>query len=153
ETFFRSYLCSGVTSVFDVGGYAWTVALGARAENDPMAPRLAAAGPLVTTRDHWINMPAERQFMLATDPNAARAEVAYLAALGSSAVKFYYIVEQGHEARDYAPLAEATVEEASRHGLRVLSHATGLAEAKESLRAGITMLVHSVWDKPLDDEF
>src|SRR2546425_5699759 len=27
ERFFRSYLCSGVTSVFDVGGYPWTLDL------------------------------------------------------------------------------------------------------------------------------
>jgi imidazolonepropionase-like amidohydrolase len=153
ETFFRSYLCSGVTAVFDVGGYAWTVALRDRAENDPMAPHVAAAGPLVTTRDHWINMPAERQFMPAADPGAARAGVAYLAALGSSAVKFYYIVEPGRDAASYAPLAQATVEEANRHKMPVLSHATGLAEATESLRAGVTMLVHSVWDKPVDDAF
>ncbi|MGH9870760.1 MAG: amidohydrolase family protein [Candidatus Polarisedimenticolia bacterium] len=153
ETFFRSYLCSGVTAVFDVGGYAWTVGLVERAENDPAAPRVAAAGPLVTTRDHWINMPAERQFMHATDPNVARAGVSYLAALGSSAVKFYYIVEPGRTAADYVPLAVATVEEAKARGIPVLSHATGLEEARESLRAGVRMLVHSVWDKPVDDEF
>jgi imidazolonepropionase-like amidohydrolase len=153
ETAFRSYLCSGVTAVFDVGGYAWTVALRERAENDLMAPRVSAAGPLVTTRDHWINMPAERQFMHAADPNAARAGVAYLSALGAAAVKFYYIVEPGRDAASYAPLAQATVDEAARRKLPVLSHATGLAEAKESLRAGMNMLVHSVWDKPVDYEF
>jgi imidazolonepropionase-like amidohydrolase len=153
ETAFRSYLCSGVTAVFDVGGYAWTVALRERAENDLMAPRVAAAGPLVTTRDHWINMPAERQFMHAADPDAARGGVSYLAALGAAAVKFYFIVEPGRDAASYAPLARAAVDEAARWKLPVLSHATGLAEATESLRAGMTMLVHSVWDKPVDDAF
>jgi imidazolonepropionase-like amidohydrolase len=153
EIFFRSYLCSGVTAVFDVGGYAWTVGLRDRAETDPSAPHVEAAGPLVTTRDHWINMPAERQFMPAADADAARAGVAYLKELGSRAVKFYYIVEAGRAAADYAPLAQATVQEARARGMQVLSHATGLAEAKEALRAGVRVLVHSVWDKPVDDEF
>jgi len=31
DRFFRSQLCSGVTSVFDVGGYSWTVAMAHRA--------------------------------------------------------------------------------------------------------------------------
>ena len=42
ERFFRSYVCSGVTSVFDVGGYAWSLDLPARAENDTLAPRVRA---------------------------------------------------------------------------------------------------------------
>ncbi len=35
ERFFRSQLCSGVTSVFDVGGYAWTVAMAHRRARRP----------------------------------------------------------------------------------------------------------------------
>jgi cytosine/adenosine deaminase-related metal-dependent hydrolase len=44
ERFFRTYLCSGVTAVFDVGGYAWTTRLWRRADVDPLAPHVAAAG-------------------------------------------------------------------------------------------------------------
>src|SRR5262249_28153354 len=53
ERFFRSYLCSGVTAVFDVGGYPWTWGLRARAQTDSGAPHVAAAGPLLSTLDHW----------------------------------------------------------------------------------------------------
>ena len=35
ERFFRSYLCTGITSVFDVGGYPWTWAMRDRFANDP----------------------------------------------------------------------------------------------------------------------
>jgi imidazolonepropionase-like amidohydrolase len=35
----------------------------------------------------------------------------------------------------------------------LIVHATGLAEAKEALRAGAKLLVHSVDDHPVDDEF
>src|SRR5688572_17579330 len=45
---YRSYLCSGVTAVYDVGGHPWTTALPAQAERDSMAPHVRAAGPLVT---------------------------------------------------------------------------------------------------------
>ena len=47
----------------------------------------------------------------------------------------------------------AAGDEARAHKLPLIVHATGLAEAKEALRAGANLLVHSVEDKPVDDEF
>jgi imidazolonepropionase-like amidohydrolase len=153
ERFFRSYLCSGVTSVFDVGGYAWTLGLPERAERDGRAPRVVAAGPLLSTLDFWLNLPAERQFIFLADAETARAGVRYLAARGSSAVKVWYIVPTGHTAEEWAQSVLAAGEEAKSHKLPLIVHATGLAEAKAALRAGARVLVHSVWDKPVDDEF
>ena len=46
--FHRSYLCSGITAVYDVGGHQWSLALGKQAEDDPDAAHVRAAGPLVT---------------------------------------------------------------------------------------------------------
>src|SRR6185503_4821036 len=63
ERWWRSYLCSGVTAIFDVGGYPWSWDLRARAGADPLAPHVAAAGPLLSTLDFWLNLPAERQFI------------------------------------------------------------------------------------------
>jgi imidazolonepropionase-like amidohydrolase len=153
ERFGRTYLCSGVTSVFDVGGYAWTLGLPAWAEPDLEVPRIAAAGPLLSTIDHWLNLPAERQFMVLTDADAARAGVRYLAARGSAAVKVWYIVDKDHPVEQSAAAVHAAGEEARAHNLPLIVHATGLAEAKEALRAGAKLLVHSVGDKPVDDEF
>ena len=46
ERYGHSYLCTGVTSVFDVGGYPWTLRLHDRFENDTRVPHVVAAGPL-----------------------------------------------------------------------------------------------------------
>lgn len=153
ERFGRTYLCSGVTSVFDVGGYAWTLRLPAWAEPDSEVPRVAAAGPLLSTIDHWLNLPAERQFMLLSDEKSAREEVAYLAERGSSAVKVWYIVDPQHPVEKSAAAVHAAGEAARAHNLPLIVHATGLDEAKEALRAGARLLVHSVGDQPVDDEF
>lgn len=153
ERFFRSYLCSGVTAVFDVGGYAWTLGLGARTELDSTAPHVSAAGPLLSTLDHWLNLPAERQFILLADPNDARTGVHYLAARGSTAVKVWYIVPEGKKASDFSVAVQAAGAEAAKMKLPLIVHATGLDEAKEAVRAGAHVLVHSVWDKPVDTEF
>ncbi len=153
ERFFRSHLCSGVTSVFDVGGYPWTVAMAHREREDTRAPRVAAAGPLLSTLDHWLNLPAERQFMLLKDAETARSGVAYLKSIGAEAVKVWYIVRPDLPVEKSAPAVLAAGEEARKAELPLIVHATGLAEAKVALRAGARLLVHSVDDAPVDAEF
>jgi Amidohydrolase family len=72
ETFFRSDLCSGVTTVFDVGGYPWTLELQARTARSTAAPRVMAAGPLLSTIDFWLNLPDQRQFIYMSDEATVR---------------------------------------------------------------------------------
>lgn len=153
ERWFHSYLCSGVTAVFDVGGYPWTTALAKRVEGDAATPHVAAAGPLLSTRDHWLNLPAERQFIYLTDEESARAGVRYLASHGATAVKVWYIVTPERSVEASTPAILAAGDEARRAGLPLIVHATGLAEAKAALRAGARLLVHGVGDQPVDDEF
>lgn len=153
DRFFRSQLCSGVTSVFDVGGYSWTVAMAHREREDPRAPRVAAAGPLLSTVDHWLNLPGEKQLVYIPDADTARKTVRYLAAIGADAVKVWYIVTPERKVEDSMPAVLAAGEEAQKAKLPLIVHATGLAEAKVALRAGARFLVHSVDDKPVDDEF
>jgi imidazolonepropionase-like amidohydrolase len=151
ERFGHTYLCAGVTAVFDVGGYPWTLTLPAWSEASSEVPRVAAAGPLLSTRDHWLNLPAERQFIFLRDAAAAREGVDYLAAQHAAAVKVWFIPEK--PIPELEPLVAAAGEEARRLHLPLIVHATGLAEAKAALRAGAHLLVHSVWDLPVDDEF
>ena len=153
ERFFKSYLCSGVTTVFDVGGYPWTLDLPARTESDPNAPRVRAAGPLLSTIDFWLNLAAERQFIWLKDPDAARSGVAYLVSRGAQAVKVWYIVTPERPVEASAPAVLAAGEEARKRRLPLIVHAMGLAEAKLALKAGASLLVHGITDRPVDDEF
>jgi imidazolonepropionase-like amidohydrolase len=153
ERFFRSQLCSGITSVFDDGGYAWSIDMAHRERDDPAAPRVAAAGPLLATIDFWLNLPAERQFIHLKDADAGRAGVRYLAARGADAVKIWFIVTPEQTVAASTPAVVAAAEEARSLGLPLIVHATGLAEAKVAVKAGAHLLVHSVDDLPVDDEF
>ncbi len=154
ERYFRAYVCSGVTGVFDVGGYAWTWALRERAERDHLAPHVAAAGPLISTVDApIINLPADRQILYAPTDSAARAAVRAFVAHGTDAIKVWYIVRPGADTTPLKAVVHAAGEEAHRLGARLIVHATGLWEAKDALRAGADVLVHSVFDRPVDSEF
>ncbi|HXI01705.1 MAG TPA: amidohydrolase family protein [Candidatus Saccharimonadales bacterium] len=153
ERFFQSYLCSGVTGVFDVGGYPWTLRLPGRAETDTRAPHVVAAGPLLSTLDHWLNLPAERQFIYLKDAGSASEGVEYLKAFGSSAVKVWFVSNPDRSFEEMASVVMAAGEAAKAAGLPLIVHATGLREAKVALKAGARVLVHSVMDEEVDDEF
>jgi imidazolonepropionase-like amidohydrolase len=153
ERFGHTYLCSGVTAVFDVGGYPWTLELAKRFGESTEVPHVAAAGPLLSTLDHWLNLPAERQFIHLKDAETGRSGVHYLAEQGSRAIKVWFIPQSSPSIAEMGKAVRAAGEEARKLGLPLIVHSTGLDEAKEALRAGAHLLVHSVWDKPIDEEF
>ncbi len=151
---FRTYLCAGVTGVFDVGGYPWTLALPARAEGDTTAPHVVAAGPLLSTREfETINLPGERQILHMKDAATARGLVRYVAASGSSAVKVWWIDNPALPHEEAVARVEAAAGEARALSLPLIVHATTLERAKAAVRAGASMLVHGVSDQDVDAEF
>ncbi len=152
--YFRAYLCAGVTAVFDVGGFPWTWDLRSRAEDDPLAPHVAAAGPLVSqVSPPQLALPAEQEFINLRDSESGRAGVRYLAANGSDAVKVWFIQPSEEMRPEIDARVMAVGEEAQRQGVPLIVHATELREAKVAVRAGAHLLVHSVEDKPVDEEF
>ncbi|MGD8869913.1 MAG: amidohydrolase family protein [Gemmatimonadales bacterium] len=155
ERWYRSYLCSGITAVFDVGGHPWTTELPARAEDDPDAVHVRAAGPLIThaTRTALMANDELYTFLPMDTPEEVSASVAKLVEMGVTAAKVWYL-QPPAERRDEldARLMQIGVE-ARAAGLDLIVHATSLREAKMALKAGAKMLVHSVQDEHVDDEF
>jgi imidazolonepropionase-like amidohydrolase len=152
--FFRSYLCSGVTATFDVGGYPWTWALRSRAEASNAAPRVAAAGSLLSTRDHWLNLPASRQFVALDSDSATLAGARMIVRHGSDAIKVWYLVSaQSPDTAALGARLRLAAGEARAAGIPLIVHATNLWAATDAVRAGASLLVHSVEDLPVDEPF
>src|SRR5438445_6438854 len=69
-------------------------------------------------------------------------------------MKVWYIMPpQPPDTARVSNLMRVAGDEARKVGLPLIVHATGLWEAKDALRAGARVLVHSVWSAPVDDEF
>jgi Imidazolonepropionase and related amidohydrolases len=152
---YRSYLCSGITAVFDVGGHPWTTALPAKAEADSLAPHVRAAGPLITHAGRSaLNLDEEIYTFLPMGSSAeVQAGVARLKAMGSSAVKVWFLGPPAARREELDARMLEVGAAARAAGLDLIVHATGLREAKVALRAGAVLLVHSVEDQPVDQEF
>jgi len=151
DRYFESYLCSGITAVYDVGGASWSVGLQDQAEQNPMAPHVAAAGPLLTpVPGAPFDLPSDRILVQLDSEETGRTMVQFLSAMGSTGIKFWQINAADP---DYMAKVEAVADEIRKQGNQMIAHATTLEQAKAALRNGTKLLVHSVSDMEVDDEF
>ena len=79
--------------------------------------------------------------------------MSYLASFGTDAVKIWFIDPRESEREKMDAAVRRTGQEAARHDVPLIVHATGLREAKIAVQAGAHLLVHSVWDQAVDDDF
>ncbi len=158
ERFHQAFLASGVTAVFDVGGYAWTHALGEQTEHSSAAPHVAETGALLSTLDLTevvpaLRLPEDRKFVGMLDEAQVRAAVRAQVATGSDAIKVWYVLRGPADLERFAPLVLAIGDECRSQGVPLVVHATSLGAARIAVEAGAHLLVHSVEDAPVDDAF
>jgi imidazolonepropionase-like amidohydrolase len=176
DTFAR-YLRCGITSVVDVGGPIWNFKVRKMANSTEKAPRVAVAGPLISSVSRTqLELNGDPPIVKIDTPEQGREMVRKLAAEKPDYIKIWYIVPgiqpassstpqsnasasptpgqtDVERAAIFRPVVHAVVEESHRLKLRVAVHATELEAARASVEEGADLLVHSVTDKPVDDAF
>jgi imidazolonepropionase-like amidohydrolase len=153
EETFRRYLASGVTSVVDVGGGYWNFEVRDKAKQMLYAPRTAVAGPLVSTVSRPQMDIGDPPIIEVDSPEMARKLVRKQLEYEPDLVKIWFIVPADGNFAPNLPIIEATIDEAHAAGVRVAVHATQLEAARASVKAGADILVHSVDDEAVDEEF
>jgi imidazolonepropionase-like amidohydrolase len=153
DTFAR-YLTACITSVVDVGGPFWNYDVRATAAQTMLAPRVMAAGPLISSVDRTILDPYNDPPIVKIETvEAARALIDREIAAHTDFVKFWWIVTPQHPAIAFQPVARAAIEYAHQKGARVIIHATELETARLAVESGTDILAHSVFDRDVDDTF
>src|ERR1700736_3960308 len=152
DTFAR-YIRCGITSVVDVGGPIWNFEVRRKANATAKAPRVAVAGPLISSISREKLDLGDPPIVKIDGPDQAREFVRKLAAQKPDLVKIWYILDKDHPVDAFRPTVRATVEESHAHKIRVAVHATELETARAAVEEGADILVHSVVDKPVDDAF
>ncbi len=169
DTFAR-YLRSGITSVIDVGGPLWNFTVRKRANSTAKAPRVAVAGPLISSVARPQLDLGDPPIVKIETPEQGREFVRKLATQQPDYVKIWYIVpppspapspgaspaagqSDAERAAIFRPVVHAVIEESHARKLRVAVHATELEAARAAAEEGADLLVHSVNDKLVDDAF
>ena len=152
DTFAR-YLRCGITSVVDVGGPMWNFEVRERANATAKAPRVAVAGPLVSSVDRPQLDLGDPPIVKIETPEEGRDFVRKLAGHHPDYVKIWYIVTPDKPVASFRPVVHAVIDESHARHLRVAVHATELEAARAAVEEGADLLVHSVTDKPVDSAF
>jgi imidazolonepropionase-like amidohydrolase len=150
---FARYLCSGVTSVVDAGGPFANFDLRAMARRTRAAPRVAVAGPLISTVAPDDLETSDPAVIEVTNPEQSVALVRRELARKPDLIKIWFIRGPDVELEHAVKIVEAVVKASHAADVRVAVHATELETAKAAVGAGSDILVHSVSDQPVDDEF
>jgi len=150
---FSRYLRCGITSVVDVGGPMWNFEVRKKANATAKAPRVAVAGPLISSVSREKLDLGDPPIVKIETPEQAREFVRSLVERKPDLVKIWYIVDKDHPVDSFRPIVRATIEESHAHKIRVAVHATELETARAAAEEGADVLVHSVIDKPVDDAF
>src|SRR5881394_1974311 len=150
---FARYIRCGITSVVDVGGPMWNFEVRKKANATAKAPRVAVAGPLISSVSREKLDLGDPPIVKIDTPDQAREFVRKLAEQNPDLVKIWYIVDKDNPVDAFRPIVRATIQESHAHKIRVAVHATELETARAAVEEGADVLVHSVIDKPVDDAF
>lgn len=150
---FERYLRSGITSVVDVGGPLWNFDVRKTAASTTKAPRVAVAGPLISSVARPQLDLGDPPIVQIQTPEQGRELVRKLAPQNPDYIKIWYVVSPDSPVEKFCPIATAVIEESHARKLRVAVHATELEAARVAVEAGADLLVHSVNDKLVDDAF
>src|SRR5437588_7442747 len=101
---FARYLRCGITSVVDVGGPMWNFEVRKVANSTAKAPRVAVAGPLISSVSREKLDLGDPPIVKIDTPDQAREFVRKLAAQNPDLVKIWYIVDQDHPVDSFRPI-------------------------------------------------
>jgi len=151
QRYYDSYLCSGITGVYDVGGFTWSIDLQQSAEKNARAPHVAAAGPLITPATLDIfNTPPDKVLVTLDSKQTGRQAVQYLTGLGATGIKLWQLDTDNEE---YMDRIATVAEEVETEGNQMIVHATSLDQAQAAIDYGAKLLVHSVTDTEVGQKF
>ena len=152
--YYEAYLRSGVTAVYDVGDFTWTYDMPAKAEADSLSPHVATAGPLLTPFSEEavasFNTSGDTVMISLHDEKTGRDYVKKATNRGSTGIKIWSLNTSDSL---FMKGLDAVADEVKKQGNQLIVHATTLEQAKAALKDGATLLVHSVEDTLIDQEF
>jgi len=150
---FKVWLASGVTSVVDIGGPMWNFDMRDAARKSAAAPRVAVAGPLVSSVEDAKLDIGDPPIIKVTTPEEAVALVKRELERKPDYIKVWFVFTKAEDVPKQEVVVKAAGDTAHAAGVPLAVHATELATAKAAMRAGADYLVHSVEDEPIDDEW
>lgn len=150
---FKRYLASGVIGIIDCGGPFWNFDVRTESQlKSTISPEVEVSGPLISTASREILDLGDPPIIKVDTPEDARALVRKCVENKPVFVKKWFIYFPETFEQD-SLIIKAAIEETKKLGYRSAVHATELETAKRAIKYGADILVHSVFDVKIDQEF
>ena len=153
DRFMRQYLAAGVTMVCDVGGPMYNYEIRDESLENMISPEVRITGPLISTYVPPALVREDAPIVKINGPEEARALVRKQLPHDPDFIKIWFIVFPGQSPSASAEIVSSTIAESHAHGIPVAVHATQLETARLAVELGADILVHSVDDQKVDQEF
>src|SRR5579864_2860066 len=111
DDIFARYIRCGITSVVDVGGPMWNFEVRQQASETPKAPRVAVAGPLISSVSREKLDLGDPPIVKIDSPDQARDFVRKPAEKKRNLVKIWYIADKDHPVESLRPIAHTKIQE------------------------------------------
>jgi imidazolonepropionase-like amidohydrolase len=151
--YLRYYLLNGVTSVVDVGGPMSNFRIRDSLSQNTLSPNIFLTGPLISTYQPKAFQIDDPPIIKAHSKEEARKLVRKQLPHNPDFIKIWYIVTKDQSAKANLPIIKAVIDESHKQDLQVAVHAMELKTAQLAIEAGADLLVHSVTDQVVDDDF
>lgn len=156
----RRYLQNGITNVIDVGATYNFLKQRELFKKADYAPTIFMTGPLLTTYEPkaYENLKDDEPFSLVKTIDDGIKMVQQQLPYQPDFIKIWYIagrdgLDVETSARKNLPIVKAIIEEAHKNNLKVAIHATQRITAQLAVENGCDILVHSIGDEVIKDDF
>ena len=151
--YFRRYLRLGVTTIIDVGGPFQNFSIRDEVAKDKLAPNILVTGPLFSSYQPAALTTDDPPIVNISSKEEAEALFNKMLPYKPDFLKVWYIVSPSIPAEKTFPIVAHINKLAEEKGLKLSVHATQLETARLAVKAGADILVHSVSDKRIPDDF
>ncbi len=151
---FKRYLRLGITSIMDVGGPFSNFSIRDSVAKNNISPNVYVTGPLFSPYQPEAfskleDIPIEK----ITSKEEATTLFNKILPYKPDFIKIWYITHKDFPAEKTFPVVKHIAELSHKNNLKLAVHATDLNTAKLAIKAGANILVHSVRDTVVDEEF
>ncbi|HYC83718.1 MAG TPA: amidohydrolase family protein, partial [Chryseosolibacter sp.] len=153
EDYFRRYLRMGITTVADVGGPLSNFTIRDSISKRTLSPTVLVTGPLFSMVEDKPLDNGDAPIIKTTTIADADALLEKILPLKPDYIKIWYIVTPDLPAEKTFPVVQHIARRTHEAKLKLAVHATELKTAELAVDAGADILVHSVDDEVVTDQF
>jgi len=150
--YMNRYLRLGITTIIDVGGPMANFTIRDSISKTTAAPNILVTGPLFSMVDR-DQFGSDRPIIKISNIEEADALFNKMLPLKPDFIKVWYIAGANMPAEKNFPLVKYIAEKTHANGLKLAVHSTQLKTAQLAVEAGADILVHSIDDEVIPDEF